>query len=82
MVQDFAKELPEDDMLDLGEIPGLVPPAKASFTYIQDEVCEHLAGETPAVREEVLQRLEVLSLRFLRHASCRGRLRIGLSIWM
>ena len=57
LVQDFAKELPEDDMLDLGEIPGLVPPAKASFTYIQDEVLTHLAGEALAVREEVLQRL-------------------------
>ena len=44
LVQDFAKELPEDDMIDLGEIPGLVPPAKASFTFIQGEMGEHLAG--------------------------------------
>jgi len=54
LVQDFAKERPEDDMLDLGEIPGLVPSAKASFSYIRDEVATHLAEETLATREEVL----------------------------
>ena len=58
LVQDFAKELPEDELLDLGDIPGLVPVAQTSFSYIREEVAVHLETSSPAVRQEVLQRLE------------------------
>ena len=58
LVQDFAKELPEDELLDLGDIPGLVPIAQESFSYIREEVAMHLETSSPAVRQEVLQRLE------------------------
>lgn len=57
LVQDFAKELPEDEMLELGDIPGLTPAPKDSFSYVRAEVNEHLSDSSAGLRSEVLQRL-------------------------
>jgi hypothetical protein len=44
-VLDFAKELPEDAELDLGDIPGIAPMERSSFSFsfVEDDVRCHLA---------------------------------------
>ena len=56
-VVDFAKELPEDADFELGEIPGLQVPARASFDYIEAEVRTFLAHLPSVTVDSVLARL-------------------------
>ena len=58
-VLDFAKELPEDAEIDLGDIPGVAPVDKPSFAFVEDDVRTHLAYLPAAQVDEVVRRLQV-----------------------
>ena len=57
VVTDAQKVLPEDTELDLGDLPGVVPDEKASFTFVEEEVRTQLAHLPSATRDAVLARL-------------------------
>jgi hypothetical protein len=42
-VLDFTKELPEDAELDLGDLPGIAPSDRSSFSFVEDDVRLDLA---------------------------------------
>jgi len=56
-VLDFTKELPEDVELDLGDIPGITPSARASFSFVEEEVRAQLTHLPEAQLDEIVSRL-------------------------
>ena len=56
-VLDFTKELPEDAELDLGDIPGITPSERSSFSFVEEEVRVQLAYLPAAQLDEVVRRL-------------------------
>ena len=57
-VLDFAKELPEDAELDLGDIPGVAPVDEQSFAFVEDDVRTHLAYLSAAQIDEVVREIQ------------------------
>jgi hypothetical protein len=58
-VLDFAKELPEDAELDLGDIPGITPGEQSSFSFVEDDVRLHLAYLPTVQIDAIVQRLRL-----------------------
>ena len=58
-VLDVDKELPEDDALDLGEIPGVSPADRTAFSFIEEDVRLRLDHLPAPLVEEVVTRLRV-----------------------
>ena len=58
-VLDVDKELPEDEALDLGDIPGVSPAERTAFSFIEDDVRIHLDHLPTSLVEEVVDRLRV-----------------------
>ena len=54
-VLDFTKELPEDAELDLGDIPGITPSERSSFSFVEEEVRVQLAYLPAAQLDEVVR---------------------------
>lgn len=62
MMKNFAKELPEDDDIELEDVPGLSAPSEGvanQFALVEAEVRKQLQGSAPAVIEAILTRLRV-----------------------
>jgi len=57
-VLDFARELPEDAELDLGDIPGITPPEQSSFSFVENDVRLHLAHLPTGQIDAIVQRLQ------------------------
>jgi len=55
-VLDFTKELPEDTELDLVNIPGITPSARASFSFVEEEVRAQLAYLPESQLHEIVSR--------------------------
>jgi hypothetical protein len=56
-VLDFTKELPEDAELDLGDIPGISPSERSSFSFVEEDVRVHLAYLPGVQIDAIVQRL-------------------------
>jgi hypothetical protein len=56
-VLDFTKELPEDAELDLGDIPGISPSERSSFSFVEEDVRVHLAYLPGLQIDAIVQRL-------------------------
>ena len=56
-VTDDCKALPEDEELDLGELPGVVPAARTSFSYVEEDVRFHLRHLPPETTDALVKRL-------------------------
>jgi hypothetical protein len=56
-VLDFTKELPETAELDLGDIPGITPSDRSSFSFVEEEVCAQLAYLPEDQLDEIVSRL-------------------------
>jgi hypothetical protein len=57
-VLDFARELPEDAEMDLGDIPGITPPEQSSFSFVENDVRLHLAHLPTGQIDAIVQRLQ------------------------
>jgi hypothetical protein len=56
-VLDFTKELPEDAYLNLGDIPGISPSERSSFSFVEEDVRVHLAYLPGVQIDTIVQRL-------------------------
>jgi hypothetical protein len=56
-VLDYTKELPEDAELDLGDIPGITPAERSSFSFVEEDVRTHLAHLPAEQLDCIVQRL-------------------------
>lgn len=56
-VLDYTKELPEDAELDLGDIPGITPSQRSSFSFVEEDVRTHLAHLPAEQLDCIVQRL-------------------------
>lgn len=61
-VLDFSKELPEDSELDLDDIPGITPSERSSFSFVEDDVREHLSHLPTVQVDAIVQQLRVFEV--------------------
>ena len=62
VVADSARVLPEDGELHLGELPGLAPAERTSFSFVEESVRSSLRHLPDAMIEQIVQRLRAYEI--------------------